>query len=65
MIFRDLKIGETFTEKRAASFPYKDDAIMVYKKVNATSARCIDQTGYGNDRGIGGLYSFAWCKLVS
>lgn len=63
--FKNIKIGETFhTGIQAASFPYNQECYMGYKKESKSSAVCIFQQGYGNQRAINAKYSFSANSLI-
>ena len=58
--FCELDINDKFhTGIEKPNYPYKDKRFMEYKKISKSQAKCINQSGYGNQRAINGVYSFA------
>ncbi len=59
MVFTDIPVNGCFTSAiKEAEYPYKGKCFLTYKKQTKNSAICIAQEGYGNERAVGGTYSF-------
>ncbi len=67
--FHTLKIGDEFKQVHpntgTSAYNYGPEAVMIYRKVNGTTAECIGQIGYGNTRAVGGKYFFGPMKAVT
>lgn len=68
MDFGSVKIGETFQKRTPNSGLavqlYGNQQIAIYEKISGSKAKCIFQDGYGNQRMIGGHYSFGYNSSV-
>lgn len=68
MTFKNILIGKEFhTGKLPSSYPYnikEPEMFEVWKKIDLSHAKCIDQFGYGNRRSIGSINTFAPNKIV-
>ena len=65
--FNTIAIGKTFTGPvEPAKRPFTGLHYIKYIKLNKSTARAIEQHGYGNTRLVDGLFSFApFSKIIT
>lgn len=68
MNFGSVKIGETFQKRTPNSGLavqlYGPMQIATYEKMSGSKAKCIAQEGFGNERMVGGHYSFGYNSSI-
>ena len=63
--FSNINIGDKFNlGTYSAIYPYNEPQCLIYIKVDKSTAKCIDQQGYGNKRHVGSTAKLSTNKIV-